>query len=274
MSALASARLEPRVDIRTVPAGTVRFEAPIDHCLSVHAGPDARVSCRTEAYRGVVSRGQINLVPIGAFDQCMQDDPSSTVDLHLSDSLLRLAAEEMGLDPAHATLAATFCFRDPQIEHIAWALAAEHRAGERSSLLYRESLGLALAVHLLGRYRAADPASHKTTRDSGLSKNQLANVLEWIETHLAEDVSLARLARVAGVSASHFRVLFKRSMLVPAHEYVVKRRVERARMLLLRGELPASQIAFEAGFSHQSHMARCMRRVLGVTPLQIARARG
>ncbi|KYF72421.1 hypothetical protein BE15_48030 [Sorangium cellulosum] len=54
------------------------------------------------------------------------------------------------------------------------------------------------------------------------------------------------------------------------HEYVVQRRVERARALLLRGDLPASQVAIEAGFAHQSHMARCMRRVLGVTPTALA----
>lgn len=267
MSALASARLEPRVEVRTVPRGTVLFDAPTDHCLSVLAGPAVRVSCRDVAYRGYIERGQINLVPVGAFDQCVQDDPSTTVDVHLSDSLIRLAAAEMGLDPARAVLVPQFCFRDPQIEHIAWALQAEHQAGARSNLLYRESLGLALAVHLLGRYRATDRA----VRETGLSNPQLSRVLDWIEAHLAGDVSLLRLARVAGVSASHFRVLFKRSMLVPVHEYVIQRRVERARTLLLRNELPASQVALEAGFSHQSHMARCMRRVLGVTPAQVAR---
>jgi len=268
MTALASVRLEPRVDVRTVAPGTVLFDAPIDHCLSVQASAAARVSCREVAYQAYVERGAINLVPVGAFDQCVQDDASTTVDVHLSDSLLRLAAEEMGLDPARATLQPRFCFRDPQIEHIAWALEAEHRQGTRSSLLYRESLGLALAVHLLGRYRAPERAA---PRDAGLSKSQLARVLEWIEVHLAGDVSLLRLARVAGVSTSHFRVLFKRSMLLPVHEYVIQRRVERARSLLARGDMPASQVALEAGFSHQSHMARCMRRVLGITPAQVGR---
>jgi len=256
--------LEPRVEVRTVPPGTVLFTAPIDHCLSVHAGPAARVSCREFAYRGFVERGQINLVPVGAFDQCVQDDTSTTVDVHLSDSLLKVAAEEMGLDASRAALEPKFCFRDPQIEHIAWALEAEHRVGS-ANLLYRESLGLALAVHLLGRYGTAE----KIAKSEGMSTPQLNRVLEWIEAHLASDVSLLRLARVAGMSASHFRVLFKRSMNVPVHEYVIRRRVERARMLLLRGDLPASQVALETGFSHQSHMARCMRRVLGITPTQL-----
>jgi AraC family transcriptional regulator len=52
---------------------------------------------------------------------------------------------------------------------------------------------------------------------------------------------------------------------------VVQRRVERARELLLRGELPISQVALEVGFAHQSHLARWMRRILGVTPTAIVR---
>jgi AraC family transcriptional regulator len=107
----------------------------------------------------------------------------------------------------------------------------------------------------------------------GLSQRQLRVVVEYIEEHLDRDLSLARLARVAGVSASHLKTLFKRSTGQPVHTYVVQQRVHRAATLLARGELPASQIALETGFSHQSHMARCMRRVLGVTPGAVARSR-
>lgn len=270
MSATAPPRFEPRTVLRTIQPGTVRFESSVDHCLSMHAGAAARVSCRQASTRYVVTRGEISLVPVGTYDECIQDDPSSAVDVHLPVALIRLAAEEIGLAPDRAALEPQFCFRDPQIEHIAWALEAERRAGHASALLYRESLGLALAVHLLTRYRAPS----EVRPDRGLSANQLARVLEWIDTNLGDgDVSLVSLARVAGVSATHFRMLFKRSMSLPVHKYIVRRRVERARRLLLRGELPASQIALEAGFSHQSHMARCMRRVLGVTPTQVARAR-
>jgi AraC family transcriptional regulator len=57
------------------------------------------------------------------------------------------------------------------------------------------------------------------------------------------------------------------------HRYVLERRVERARGLLLQGERRMGEIALEAGFSHASHMARCMRRVLGVSPAQIVASR-
>lgn len=73
------------------------------------------------------------------------------------------------------------------------------------------------------------------------------------------------------LSASHFKTVFKRSTGVTAHEYVIRRRVERAKLLLRRGDLAASAIALDAGFAHQGHMARWMRRILGVTPAAIAR---
>lgn len=119
---------------------------------------------------------------------------------------------------------------------------------------------MALAVHLLAGDRA--PAAER----GGLSAPQLRRVTEYVEAHLGEGLSLARLARVAGVSASHVKTLFKRSTRLPAHEYVVRPRVERAKLLLVRGELSPAQVALEAGCSHQSHRALWTRRVLGVTP--------
>ncbi|MDF2697143.1 MAG: AraC family transcriptional regulator, partial [Labilithrix sp.] len=57
------------------------------------------------------------------------------------------------------------------------------------------------------------------------------------------------------------------------HRYVVRRRVERARVLLLQRTMPASEVALAAGFAHQTHMARWMRRELGVTPRELVRLR-
>lgn len=259
------ARLSLGVEVRRTLAGEYHHPAIADHHVSVHAGPPVRVSCAPTGLRCVRSRGEINVLPAGSAEAWFEDDASDMVELRVPASLVRLAAEEMGRDPDRAGVAARCHVRDDQIEHIAWALAAEHRAGSPNGLIYGESLGLALAVHLLARYPA--PAAPR-----GLTRGQIDRVTDYIEAHLGEDVSLVCLARVSGVSASHLRALFKRSIGVPVHEYVIQRRVERARTLLLRGDLPASQVALAAGFSHQSHMARCMRRVLGVTPTGLARA--
>ncbi|MBX3188020.1 MAG: helix-turn-helix transcriptional regulator [Labilithrix sp.] len=256
-----STRIALGFEMRKTSAGAYRH-ASSDHFVTIHTGAPVRISCMPTGERCVRSRGEINVLPAGVTEDWFEDDASEMLFLQLPTSLVRLAAEELGLDPDRAGIAARCHVRDVQIEHIGWALAADQRAP--SGLVYRESLGMALAVHLLARHPAK-------AAPRGLSKSQLARVTEYIEAHLAEDVSLLRLARVAGVSASHLRALFKRSVGVPVHEYVIQRRVERARVLLARGDQPASEIALEAGFSHQSHMARCMRRVLGVTPAFIAK---
>jgi len=254
------------VELCATPAGDFRHAPMEDHHISVLAGAPVRVSCHANRMRSIRAPGEINLMPAGSSDDWVEDDASRSVALRVPASLLRVAAEEMGLDPDRAGLEMRCHFRDAQIEHIAWALEAEARAGFPAGLLYSDTLGMALSVHLLARYRA--PVAPR----AGLSEPQLRRVRDHIEAHLDESLSLARLARVAGISASHFKTLFKRSTGLPVHEYVIQRRVERARALLARGDLPAGQIALEAGFSHQSHMARHMRRILGVTPASVRRS--
>jgi len=75
---------------------------------------------------------------------------------------------------------------------------------------------------------------------------------------------------VAGFSLSHFKPLFRQATGTPVHRFVLERRVERARTRLLEGGRSMTEIALEAGFAHPSHMARCMRRVLGLSPAQTA----
>ncbi|HYK52465.1 MAG TPA: helix-turn-helix transcriptional regulator, partial [Candidatus Eremiobacteraceae bacterium] len=82
------------------------------------------------------------------------------------------------------------------------------------------------------------------------------------------------LAAIAGLGASTFRALFKQSIGVPVHQYVIRRRVECAASLLSRGGVRLSEVAIQAGFVDQSHMARCMRRVLGMTPAAVMRLYG
>jgi AraC family transcriptional regulator len=253
-----------RIDLRTFDPGIVELEAHQDHLLKIHAGGPVEGICSSRQ-RFTYSRGDLDIHPAGDADVWQVDQPSTALELRMSPSLLRRAAEDMGLDPDRSGLVPRHQFRDPQIEHIAWALDAERAAGHPSGRLYTESLGLALAVHLLGSYTAP------IALPRGLSRPQLRRVTEFIEAHLDQDLSLARLADVAGVSGSHLKTLFRRSLGLPVHEYVIQRRVERAKALLLEGDLPASQVALEAGFSHQSHMARHMRRLLGVTPASVAR---
>lgn len=263
----ARPRLSPHLDVETLEAGVATLSAAADHRLRVHAGPPARCECRY--HRCTYTRGELDLFPAGLADEWHQADASTALIVQLSPALVRRAAEDTGLDPDRVDLTERHQFRDPQIEHIAWALEAERVAGGPGGPLFAESLGLALAVRLLAPVAARPPRPPR-----GLSVQQLRRLTTYIEDNLDRDLSLATLADVAGISASHLKTLFRRSLGQPVHTYVIHRRVERARALLLRGRMPASEVALTAGFAHQSHMTRCMRRVLGVTPTTLTRPPG
>ncbi len=260
----------PLVELRwqQTRAGPIELRPSALHRIRLHSGAPVRGACSAVAF--TYTAGDLDLLPAGHAEGWQEYDDSRSLWLSLSARLLQRAAEDLDLDPARAHPDLKYQFRDPHIEHIAWALEAEqHDGGARSGdhdRLYAESLGYALAVHLLRRH------ARPLTGDAGLPPARLRRLESYIDTHLDRELSLPALADVAGVSVSHLKTLFRRSTGLPVHQYVLRRRVERARLLLERGELPLSQIALEAGFAHQSHMARCMRRLLGTTPAALRRS--
>jgi transcriptional regulator of acetoin/glycerol metabolism/AraC-like DNA-binding protein len=100
----------------------------------------------------------------------------------------------------------------------------------------------------------------------GLSPNAMHRVRDYVELHLSETIDLSTLATVAGLSMHHFARQFKQSVGVTPHHYLTQKRLELAQALLTKTELPLSEIAYAAGFSDQSHLARHFRHALGTTP--------
>jgi AraC family transcriptional regulator len=94
-------------------------------------------------------------------------------------------------------------------------------------------------------------------------------VLEYVRANVASDLSLLELARIAGVSPSHLKTLFKQTTGMAVHRYVIRARVQYAAGLLQRDGACLADVALQAGFANQSHLARCMRRIMGLTPGQL-----
>jgi AraC family transcriptional regulator len=250
---------------RTTRAGMVEVKAAAEHRIRILAS-DQPVGGDCGTKRFVYTRGDMDIMPAEYADTWREDADNTSLYVALAPRLLHRTAEDLGIDSQRVVLEHRHQFRDSHIEHIAWALDAERRSGYANGSLYVESLGTALAVHLLHRYRGS------ALRPQGLPAAALGRLKDYIEANLDQSLSLADLGEVAGVSSSHLKTLFRRSTGMPVHQYVMRRRVERARDLLSHGSLPVSQIALDVGFSHQSHMARCMQRLLGVTPSALRRA--
>lgn len=96
-------------------------------------------------------------------------------------------------------------------------------------------------------------------------------VREYIEDNYAESISLRDLSEVAGVSAYHLLRVFKSSVGVPPHTYLIQKRLNRARGMLSRGR-SIIEVALESGFSDQSHFTNTFKRATGVTPRQFQMA--
>ena len=257
------------VRLQSDPAGIVEVPARHNPQIVIHSGPSVHVACKRggHSHSGLTVHGDVDIVPAGlpCRWELREKDTALLVDVHRD--LLRTVAEQSGIDPAHIELLNRFQMRDQQIEHIGWALKAEMDLGFPNGNLYTDSLAMALAVHLLRRHSAAGLDSG--TSKGGLSGQRLRRVLSYIEDNLSASLSLAEIASVAGVSVSHCKAAFRDSVGAPVHRYVVLRRVQRAKELLSEGRLTISEIALETGFSHQSHLAYHVRRLLGVSPADI-----
>jgi AraC family transcriptional regulator len=248
-------------------AGVIDSPADPDTLVSLHIGPPIWASCGYEGHvhRRLQSEGDLDLLPAGLAGEWRDEAPATFLLMRLPGAVLAQASGEV------ARLEPRFQLRDPQLQHIGFALKAELEDESPNGRIYVDALGLALAVHLVARYALPPAPEVKAVLTQGLSTRQKRLVREYVETHLDQDLSMADLARVAGVGVSHFRALFGRSFGLAPHRYVIERRLVRARELIERDAAPLAEVALMAGFSHQSHLARWMRRLEGVTPGELRR---
>lgn len=115
--------------------------------------------------------------------------------------------------------------------------------------------------------------STTTQARGGLAPWQIRKVTSHVEANLDRTIRNADLAALVRLNASHFGRAFHVSFGEPPHEYVIRRRVERAQGLMLSTDAPLSEIALDCGLADQAHLSRLFRRIVGETPRAWRRAR-
>jgi AraC family transcriptional regulator len=260
------------LQLRSDPAGILEVPELQRVLVAIHVGAAAKVSCRRggESHTGSAVHGDIDIIPALTSSRWeLHDQNDTALILALPPSLLDRVAEGHGFDSRRVEIRNRFQIRDAQLENICWALKAEMEASYPSGRLYTDSLAVSVASRLVSTYSSV--AQRTITKSGGLDGRRFKQTLAYIEDHLSEDLSLSRIASLTGVSPSHFKTLFRESAGVPVHQYVIQRRIERAKDLLMQDKLSIAEIALAAGFSHQSHLARHMRRSVGLSPRAMKR---
>jgi AraC family transcriptional regulator len=196
------------------------------------------------------------LLPAGIDGRCAWSGDSLFLNLHLDGALL---AEVAG--GAVPDFAPRYGFSDPTALAIALDLHAAEEGGPVAAT-WRSAMTLALAAHLV-RHLAAPPPLPAAP---ALDDPRLARVAERIEADLTGELTLDALAGVAGMSPFHFARAFRAATGAPPHRYVMRRRIERAKLLLRTTRLPVSDIAWRVGWENPAHFTAAFRKAEGVTP--------
>lgn len=174
-------------------------------------------------------------------------------------------------DGRGAALRTAIGAQDPVIAGMAQAWRRELSERGAGGRILIEALGVALAVHLVRTY--GDGVTRPPPIIGGLGARRLRQAVDYMETHLAEDISLGELAALVGLSTHHFGEAFKASTGRPPHRYLIERRVHRGKERLLAADQSIAEIAVSLGFVSHSHFTCHFRKVTGTTPSRFRRDR-
>lgn len=153
-----------------------------------------------------------------------------------------------------------FLLSEPRLIALAELIAAECGAENPLHDLYGDGLTLALLLAVL---QLPPSASHSRGR---LAQWQLRRVTEYMTENCVRNIRIEELAELTGLSQSYFSHAFKASTGLPPHQWQMRARIDRVKILLRNRALSLTEIAAETGFSDPAHFTRMFRRQIGASP--------
>jgi len=172
--------------------------------------------------------------------------------------------DQLGATRAELVPAAFGPFRDRLIAGL--AIRMEELASTSSvALHWTFGVLVALTMDAAGRRQSKSNSRRLTTRT-------LAEIGAVIAARLHQPITVADLARIAGMGERTFSAAFREATGLPAYQLILRRRVDRALELLKATAIPLAEVSLRSGFTHQAHMTRTLKRLKGSTPRRIRKA--
>jgi AraC family transcriptional regulator len=185
----------------------------------------------------------------------------------------RMALEEFAYENRTAvvnTLSWPHCEMDAILKHLGMTVLSAMRRSKPAPKLFLDYIGQTILAHASYAYGGA--------ASSGLIQGHLApwqarRAKEFLNANLDGDISLASVAAECNLSVSHFARAFRRTFGRPPHRWLMERRVDAVKDLLLTSRLTLAEVANKCGFADQSTLSRSFKRVLGESPGKWRRSR-
>jgi AraC family transcriptional regulator len=260
-------------ELRAHPAGTIAsaIQQNVEIVIAI-SGADDGLIVRTGAGRQQQTGsapGTIWLAPIGIGDEEIMITAPFPKALHLYLPVRQFdtLADQYNLarSPVHS-IQYLGGLGDEVIHQIGLSLLSEMTQETATGRMLVETSSLMLAARLAHNYSDTSLLELVAGDPHRLDNTRLRRVLDYIEQHLEQEISLAGLADLAHLSVFHFTRMFTAAVGVPPFRYISRRRLENAQTMLAVGKLPLSEIAHRPCFSSQASFQRAFRRVTGVTP--------
>ena len=207
--------------------------------------------------------GGVSVLSLAEIPRVFTRHPFDALGLYVSQAALDEIAKSLRV-PRVDRLVWEFGQVDSVVHQLGQTLVSSLEQPNRTSALFLDHVLHALNSHFVGSYGGirVPPLAVR----GGLSALQMRRATEFLEAHLDGDISMRRVAEICDLSVSHFARAFKYTFRKPPYQWLLERRIEKARDLLLNSRLPLADIAIRCGFTDQSGFNRSFKRICGVTP--------
>src|SRR5271169_578864 len=248
-------------------------QPPLDHHYVVqHLGGAKQVDRRCEGslLTTIVEEGTLTFVPAGTEFKWHTRGPIDFAHLYISPTLMARTA--LRFDRVNElSLVDTVGCRAPLLEALYAAMRQELYSQRAASPIYLDTLLDTFLIRLLLDHSTASLRDTKSRET--LPSFQIRRMMEFVEAHLDQALTLNDLVAVAGGSPFHFSRAFKNSVGDSPYKYLLRRRMAHARSLLMNTDWPLLKIAQSCGYSATVNFSRSFFRIMQVTPTQLREGR-
>lgn len=207
--------------------------------------------------------GNLCITPAGQAISAIWEKRLDNMLIALEPAAIDRAAIENGFSDGFE-FAEVYKQSDPLIQQLGLTLLAEADSATPSGRLLSDSLIRTLMLHLLKNYGTSQTPIRTVT--GGLSGYRLRRVKEFINENLDTDLGLAEISAIADLSQFHFARAFRKSTGLTPQQFLMKQRIERAKELLRKNDLPIVEVSLRTGFKNQSHFTSLFRKFTSLTP--------